>query len=39
MGSEDQFESKYTLRFQLLANPYGVFIEYKKDRAVRRHWL
>ena len=33
MGSEDQFESKYTLKFQLLANPYGVFIEYKKDRA------
>lgn len=33
LPTEDVFENQYTNKFSYLASPFGVFIEYKKDRA------
>jgi hypothetical protein len=35
IGGRDDFESVYMAKFRSLAAPYGVFVEYEKDRAGR----
>lgn len=35
IGAQDDFENKYMGKFRALAAPYGVFVEYERDRAGR----
>ena len=35
IGAADEFESLYMTKFRQLAAPYGVFVEYARDRAGR----